>query len=99
MFAQKLQNAKHLKEIELCDNDVNTYVATEALAIIAILHWNLLESIKLRNSKLDEQNMLLLELLLADFKCESIVFSNMHALQYVCSLNDGKKALHFIKRL
>ena len=103
VFMQSLQNAKHLKEIELCDNDIDDE-ATEALAI-AILHWNLLEPIKLKNTKLDEQNILLFELLFADFKCESIVFSNTYAiksflsvLEYI-SLNDGKKTLQFTNNI
>ena len=61
VFVQKLQNAKHLKEIELCDNDIDDE-ATEALAI-AILHWNLLNSIKLENNHFTENSTILFEIL------------------------------------
>ena len=61
VLMQSLRNAKHLKEIELCDNDIDD-AATEALAI-AILHWNLLESIKLEKNNFTENSRELFEVL------------------------------------
>ena len=62
-LVQKLHHTKNFKEIQLCNNFIDDE-ATEEL-IIAILHWNSLEVIKLENNQFNEESILAIQFLLS----------------------------------
>ena len=61
LFMCKLQNAKNIKEIEMCNNSIDDK-ATKSL-VMAILKWNLLECIKLENNYFTETSTILFKIL------------------------------------
>ena len=72
----QLQNAKNIKELQLCNNNIDDE-ATEAMAL-AILHWNLLECIKIENNKFSNESKILLNMLIEEAKPNLIIdFRNM----------------------
>ena len=103
-FAKALQN-RNVKELQMCDNLIDDK-ATEAL-VIAILHWNLLESIKLGKNKFSTHGMLLLEMLTNNLEPEldinfmnnqNVVKSFIKVLDYA-SNNTGERVSQFLKNL
>ena len=102
---QKLQNAKNIKKLDLCNNSIDDE-ATEPLSK-AILHWNLLEYIQLGKNQFTSQSMLLLEMLTKDLESEVIIdFLNNHyvvksfikVLDYT-SNNTGERVNQFLSNL
>ena len=98
---RKLNLARNIKEVELCNNDIDDR-AMGAIAI-GILHWDLAE-VKLEDTKLSEQCNLLLKFFERGFQSESIIFTNnYHAINsciYILSfvnVNSGKKSLQFTR--
>ena len=102
---RKLNNTRNIKEVELCNNDIDDR-AMGAIGI-GILHWDLAE-VKLEDTKLSEQCNLLLKFFERDFQSESIIFTNnYHAinsciqiLSFVDSNSDKKtlqKTLQFTR--
>ena len=104
IFCQQLK-FNSLKVFELSGNFIDDE-ATEELAI-AILHWNLLEYVKLGENQFSTQGMLLLEMLTRDLESEvTINFMNNHyvvksfikVLDYA-SNNSGKGVKQFLSNL
>ena len=102
---QKLQNAKNIKKLELCNNFIDDE-ATEALAT-AILHWNSLECIETENNQFSTQGILLLEMLTRDLESDvtidfinnpNVVKSFIEILDYA-SNNSGKGVQQFLSNL
>ena len=102
---QKLQNAKNIKELDLCNNCINDE-ATEQLSK-AILHWNLLDYIQLGKNQFTYQGMLLLEMLTKHLESEVIIdFLNndyvvksfIEVLDYT-SNNTGERVNQFLSNL
>ena len=73
-FMQILKIAKNIKKIELCNNDIDDE-ATETLAI-AILHWNLLECIKLEENHFTKISTKLFEILKNINACYTLIHFN-----------------------
>ena len=76
MFCPQLQHIS-LKGFEIMENCIDDKVIEELA--MAIVHWNLLESIKLPKDKLSRQGMLLLKMLTEDVESLSTIdFTNNH---------------------
>ena len=89
-LVQKLHHIKNFKEIQLCDNFIDDK-ATEEL-IIAILHWNSLEVIKVENNQFNDESILAIQFLLSCLNDNNLFNKRMLSV-------DGKDLRSFVTLL
>ena len=106
LFCQQLKFNSKLKVFELSENSVDDEVIEELA--IAILHWNLLESIKIEKNWFSNHGMLLLGMLTQDMKPEStihfgnnssVIKSFIKVLDYVSNNITGVRVTQFFNNL
>ena len=105
VFSDHLKQLKYLKIFEISDNFINDEGA-EAL-VIAILHWNSLECIKIDKNRFSTHGMFLLNMLTTIMKSEFIVnFSNnYHIIKSLIKVldhannNTGERVANFLNAL
>ena len=97
-LVENLHHTKNFKEIQLCDNFIDDK-ATENL-IIAILHWNSVEVIKLENNQFNEESIIAIQFLLTYFDHNEVFDKEM--LDLKCKLENLKSfmiLLHCMNRV